>query len=166
MKAAALFVTIAVLVVAPAAAQPVSADRAYGLVGAWSCQTAAGSNATLTFARESDGTISMRNVFENGGASGEFDELYRFVTAPQYWSWTATLKGRPDFKEAATAGPWTAQKWFFDGTVTQRPHSGDTDTHRIRIVYTWISGSTFQREFELYDGNVWKTTSSALCKKA
>lgn len=142
------------------------ADRAYSLIGTWSCQTSAGGGATMTFAREDDGSISMRNLFTNEtGASGEFNEGYRFVAPEQYWSWTATLQGRPDFKEAATAGMWTAEKWFFDGTVAQRPHRQDTDTHRIRMIYTWISESSFEREFETYDGSVWKTTTSAVCKK-
>lgn len=155
------------IAIAPAIAQPVSLDRAYDLIGAWNCQTAAGSSAAMTFARESDGTISMRSSFATAsGSSGEFDEVYRFVTSAQYWSWIATQPSRKDFKEAATAGEWTAQKWFFDGTVTQRPHRHDTDTHRIRMIYTWISASSFEREFELYDGGVWRTISSSVCRRA
>ena len=109
----------------------------------------------------------MRNVFTgSAGASSEFDEVYRFVTPDQYWSWVATLQGASDFKEAANAGMWTAQKWFFDGTVTQRPHPHDTETHRIRMIYTWISNSSFEREFEIYEGGVWKTTSSSVCRRS
>lgn len=141
-------------------------DRAYDLVGRWSCQTGPGGSSSMTYVRESDGAITMRNTFGNdSGASGEFDETYVFVTPAQYWSWISTLRGRPDFKEAATAGMWTAQKWFFDGTVTQRPHAHDTETHRIRMIYTWISRSSFEREFETYESGVWKTTSSSVCRR-
>lgn len=121
----------------------------------------------MTFTRGSDGSmLTMRSLLTaSSSASSEFDEVYRFISPAQYWSWVATQAGRPDFKEAATAGMWTAQKWFFDGTVTQRPHRRDTDTHRIRMIYTWISNATFQREFEIYENDVWKTTSSSVCKR-
>jgi hypothetical protein len=155
------------MLVLAAGAQSAPADRAYALAGAWSCQTAAGSNATMTFVRQTDGSIATRDVFTaSSGASGEFDEVYRFVAPAQYWSWVATLQGRSDFKEAATAGMWTAEKWFFDGTVTQRPHAHDTETHRIRMIYTWISDSSFEREFERYDAGVWRTTSSSVCRRS
>jgi hypothetical protein len=166
------WVTLGVLVIAVAVAtassraQSPPIDRAYALVGVWTCQTSAASSATMTFARQSDGSIAMRNVFSaDGGASGEFDEVYRLVTPAQYWSWVATLQGRPDFKEAATAGMWTAQKWFFDGTVTQRPHPHDTETHRIRMIYTWISDTSFEREFEIYENGIWRMTSSSVCRR-
>jgi hypothetical protein len=154
------------LVVAANAPASSQVERAYDLVGAWTCQSAGGATSSMTFVRQSDGSVSMRNRFTNhGGPTSEFDEVYRFVTPAQYWSWTATLSGRPDFKEAANAGMWTAQKWFFDGTVTQRPHPQDTETHRIRMIYTWISDSSFEREFEIYELGVWKTTSTSVCRR-
>jgi hypothetical protein len=158
-------IVLAVLAsMAPARADVI--DRADALVGTWNCQTSAGSSATLTFTRQDDGSISMRNVFTGFNAgSGEFDETYRLMTPAQYWMWTATSPNHPDVKEAGTAGMWTATSWFFDGTVTRLPHSHDTDTHRIRMIYTWISNAAFEREFELYDGSVWKTTSSSVCRK-
>jgi len=139
-------------------------DRAWGLIGAWNCQTAGGGSATMTFTRQSDGSITMRNV-ASAGTTGEIDEAFWLITPAQYWSWTATQPARPDFKEAATAGMWTAQKWFFDGTVTARPHRHDTETHRIRIVYTWISDASFERELETYENGAWRTSSSSVCRR-
>jgi hypothetical protein len=149
----------------PAASLSTPSDRAYDLIGTWTCVTAAHASATMTFTRESDGSISMRNVFTTPGGAGEFDEVYRLVPGG-YWSWIATQPDRADFKEAATANPWAAEKWFFDGTVTERPHRHDTDTHRIRMIYTRLSDASFEREFELYDSDVWKTTSSSICKRS
>lgn len=107
----------------------------------------------------------MRDLFSGGDAAGEFDEIYRLVAPQQYWSWIATWSGHPDFKEAGTAGLWTAQKWFFDGTVTQRPHPHDTETHRIRMIYTWISNTSIERELEIFQSGVWRITSSSVCRR-
>jgi len=166
MRILAALATIAAATVAAAVAQSADVDRAYDLVGRWTCASAAGSSATLTFTRQGDGSIRMRNIFiPPHAAQGEFDETYRLISPARYWLWTATLQGNPDFKEAATAGPWTATSWFFDGTMTHRPHPHDTDTHRIRIVYAWLDNASFQREFEIYEGDVWKSTSSAVCRR-
>jgi hypothetical protein len=150
----------------PAASPSVPVDRAYDLIGTWTCESTAGSTATMAFTRQSDGSISLRDAYTTAsGTRGEFDEAYRIVLPAQYWSWVATWQGHPDFKEAASAGMWTAQKWFFDGTVADRPKPHDTETHRIRIVYTRLTDASFEREFETYDGGVWKRTSSSVCRR-
>ena len=141
-------------------------DRAYGLAGTWSCQSSALGSGTISFTRESDGSIGATDDFTLSGATSHFDELYRLDPAGPFWRWTSTWRDHSDFKEAATGGIWTAQKWFFDGTVTRRPHSHDTETHRIRMIYTWISDSSFEREFEIYEDGVWKTTSSSVCRRS
>ena len=72
-------------------AQPLTSDRVHGLVGKWICESSASSAATVTFTLESDGSITMRNLFTAAnGAAGEFDEKYWIVTPGGYWSWTAT----------------------------------------------------------------------------
>jgi len=159
-----LFALLIAMTIA-AVAGATTPDRADHLAGTWNCQSSALGSGTLTFTRESDGSITAADDFTLSAATTHFDELYRVDPAGPFWRWSSTWRGHPDFVEAATGGMWTAQKWFFDGTVAQRPHPHDTETHRIRMIYTWISDSSFEREFEIYEDGVWKTTSSSLCRK-
>jgi hypothetical protein len=165
----ALLLMLLAAATAPAASQPAAAaaaDRAYQLVGAWSCESAAGANGTMTFTRQSDGSLAMTNAFVTAsGDPGTFDEVYRFDPSGSYWSWKATWRDHDDFREAGTAGMWTAQKWFFDGTLNQRPGHDGPVIHRIRMVYTWLTNDSFEREFETFEDGVWKPTSSSVCKR-
>ncbi len=84
-----------------AASQSASVDRAYDLLGTWNCANAAGSSATMTFIRQSEGSFTMRNFFNAPhGAQGEFDETYRLVSPAQYWLWTATWPAQSRFQRS------------------------------------------------------------------
>jgi len=121
----------------------------------------------MTYVRQPDGLISLKTVFSaRDGQTGEFDEAYTPVLPAAYWSWKASRLGRDDFAEAGTAGMWTAQKWFFDGTINQKSASHVPESHRLRMIYTWLGDNAFQREFEVYQNGVWSTTTSSLCKRA
>lgn len=163
----ALLLMLLAAATAPAASQSATADRADQLVGTWSCGSAAGANGTMTFTHQSDGSLSMTNAFVTAsGDPGTFDEEYRFAPSESFWSWKASWRDHEDFKEAGTAGMWTAQKWFFDGTVNQRSGHDGPVIHRIRMIYTWLTNSSFEREFESYEDGVWKPTSSSVCRRA
>jgi hypothetical protein len=168
----ALSLTLLAGTTAPLAAQP---DRAYSLIGTWSCSSS-GSTGTITYVRNADGSISMKNVFvlaSAGWARGEFDEQYRFDPATAVWTWTAEQPQLATFGERGTAGPWTAQTWIFDGTLrlasTRTLDSvlepAPTTTQAVRMVYTSLGDNVFQRDFEFYQKGLWVIRSSGTCKR-
>lgn len=169
----ALSLTLLAGATAPLAAQP---DRAYSLIGTWSCSSS-GSTGTITYVRNADGSISMKNVFvlANTGAHGEFDEQYRFDPATAVWTWTAEQPSMAAFQERGTAGPWTAQNWIFDGSLKLVPASRTFDSlseptpmteQAVRMVYTSLGGDVFRRDFESYQNGLWVVRSSGTCKRA
>jgi hypothetical protein len=157
---------------APLAAQP---DRAYSLIGTWSC-TSSASTGTMTYVRNADGSISMKNVFElasQPAARGEFDETYRFDPAAAVWTWTADQPQLAAFHERGTAGPWTTQTWIFDGTATMAgsrtldsiAEPAPATTQAVRMVYAGLGDNVFRRDFEFYQKGLWVIRSSGTCKR-
>jgi hypothetical protein len=157
---------------APLAAQP---DRAYTLIGTWSC-TSSESTGTITYLRDADGSISMKNVFALTNATwarGEFDEQYRFDPATAVWTWTAEQPQLAAFQERGTAGPWTTQSWIFDGTLRVAGSRTldsiaaptQTTTQAVRMVYTSLGDNAFRRDFEFYQKGLWAIRSSGTCKR-
>lgn len=173
LRSIALSLALLAGATAPLAAQP---DRAYSLIGTWSC-TSTGSTGTMTYVRNADGSISMKNVFASASATwarGAFDEQYRFDPATAVWTWTAALPNRADFEESGTAGPWTTQRWIFDGTLRVAGsrtldsilEPAPTTTQAVRMVYTSLADNVFQRDFEFYQKGLWVIRSSGTCKRA
>jgi hypothetical protein len=172
LRSIAISLTLLVAATEQSSAQP---DRAESLIGTWSC-TSSGSTGTITYARNADGSISMKNVFALASATwarGEFDEQYRFDPGTAVWTWTAALPHRTDFQESGTAGPWTAQTWVFDGTLSLKsPRVFDSlqeptpvEKQTVRMVYTSLGDNVFQRDFEFYQKGLWVIRSSGTCKR-
>jgi hypothetical protein len=158
----------------PSPAQPAqTTDRAYGLIGTWSCESFAHSRGTMTFTRNADGSISMKNLFTTiDGRSGAFDEQYRFDPAMARWSWTAAIPGVATFEERGSAGEWTADEWTFDGVVrTSSPASPDSiagpklSSQALRMTYTDLGGAAFRRGFEVFRNGTWVPASTSTCKR-
>jgi hypothetical protein len=165
---------VVLLLLAAAPAQGSETDFVDRLVGTWSCETDAHTSATLTFVRNVDGSVSMKNVFKPvRGRSGEFAEQYRFDPRSAEWTWVSTQPGLPGWQETATAWPWAGDKWIFQGRlrdVSTRP-SGSigpprTTTREIRMVYTDLGDAGFRREFEQNEVGTWVTVSASTCKRA
>ena len=155
---AACLVTAAPAVAQQAAPNP---DHAFGLIGTWKCESAANSRGTMRFTRDASGSISLKHDFETAdGISGEFNETYRLDSATARWEWSSTLRSAPDFEESGSAGPWTADTWIFDGTQQQ----GQT-TEPIRMVYTKLSDSSFQREIQVQVNGGWLPRSASSCTR-
>jgi hypothetical protein len=176
MKNIALVCALLTLAVAgPAAAQQTTADgdRAYRLVGTWSCETAQHSISTTTYTRNDDGSVSMKNLFTtDNGLSGEFNETYRYDTRSNRWTWNSVQARVPNFKERGTAGPWTAEKWTFGGEIDQMEPipTGSILPPRmitvpLRMVYTDLTDSTFRRDFETVLNDRWTPFSESTCKR-
>ncbi len=141
---------------------PPSTDAAYQLLGTWSCKSDARSSSTMTFTRNADGSIALKNVFATpGGLSGQFNETYRFNPRTARWAWTAELANNPAFQESGTAPPAKGSTWIFEGTISGAPST----TQDIRMIYTSLGDSTFRREFESSVGGSWQVTSASLCKR-
>jgi hypothetical protein len=159
----AAIVLAACATTAPTGAQQVApnSDQAFALVGTWKCESVACSLGTMTFTRDAPGSISMKNVFRTtDGLSGEFDETYRFDSGSSTWKWESHLRSASNFNESGTAGPWTTDKWTFEGTQD----SGQA-SEPIHMVYTKQSNSAFTREFETSVNGTWLPQNASSCTR-
>src|ERR1700676_3317896 len=158
---------VVLLLLAAAPAQGSETDFVDRLIGTWSCETDTHTSATLTFVRNVDGSISMKNVFKSvSGFTGEFDEQYRLDPRSAEWTWVSTQPDRPGWQETATAWRWAGDKWVFQGRLrdVSTPPSGSvrprpTTTREIRLVYTDLGDAGFRREFAQNEIGTWVTTN-------
>src|SRR5476651_2580150 len=175
MKRYGLSFIFALALGATAAAQtaPQNADRAYTLVGTWSCESMAHSVGTMTFTQNPDGSLSMKNMFQfPNGTPAEIDETYHFDAAANVWKWSLSQPSGPEFRQDGTAPPWTAEKWLFSGSVFQVavPPPGSiqpprTSKQPLRMIYTDLNATALRREFEVVRAGRWVTYSGSTCKK-
>jgi hypothetical protein len=146
-------------------------DNAYWLVGSWVCHSRADSDGTATFARNTDGSITLKTLFEHGDRTGEFDEAYRFDAKSGIWTWTSTEAGRPGLLETAKAGPWTSQDWTFEGTEFAERIRQDkvVNARRIqrplRMLFVNLNNASYERDFQAYVRGHWATFSSENCAR-
>jgi hypothetical protein len=135
-------------------AEPAPAvDRAYALVGTWHCHSAAGTDSTLTFVRNADGSLTATNLLSSGnyaavttagGAARTFTERYVFDAKRQTWTDSDTWNGLYAFDFEGTAGPWTGDRWQISGRL-HRNNSGGAGSPETK---TYISAGPdeFQRQ--------------------
>jgi hypothetical protein len=148
-----------------------AADNAYWLVGSWVCHSRADSAGTATFARNADGSITLKALFGHGDRTGEFDETYRFDAKNGTWTWTSTQAGHPGLLETATAGPWTSQDWTFEGTEFAERIRQDkvVNARRIqrplRMLFVNLNNASYERDFQAYVRGHWATFSSENCAR-
>ncbi len=160
---ATLFTAAPAIALSPSAPDGTAAHRAYALIGMWSCESVAHSTGTVTFTRNDDGSIAMKNVFKTAiGTPGEFQESYNFDPAKKMWNWTSTYVTDPEITEVGTAPEWLGDTWVFDGSFNA-PKAQTPE----RMVYTLLGDTAFKREFEVKnnDGN-WTDTSAETCTRA
>lgn len=167
-----VFAALIAVSTAPACAQQ-SSDRAYWLVGTWSCRSMYNSVGTWTFVRNDDGSISISNVFHpEGDQRGQFLELYRFDPKAGVWRWSATRMHETTVREYGIAAPWTGTDWIFDAHLPldsskladsiQRPRTASQET---RIVFTMLDDATFQRKIESIVSGKWVLMTGSICKR-
>lgn len=175
MKRFGLSFMLALALGAPAAAQtpPQNADRAFNLVGTWSCESMAHSIGTMTFTQNPNGSLSMRNVFHfPNGTPVEIDETYHFDAAANVWNWSLSQPTGPEFRQDGTAPPWTAEQWVFAGSTfaVAIPPNGSIEPPRtskedLQMVYTALGATALRREFERNRDGRWVTFSASTCTK-
>ena len=175
MRVLAVWLLLVVAGLAPASAQQSNSasDRAFALLGTWSCESFIHSHGTWTYLRAPDGKISMRNRFKTAtGLSREFDESYSLDPVSGRWTWTGTQPDRPGFVETGISGPWTAETWNFQGRtdiVTLAPAGSiqppNHFTQQLRMVYTTLSPDAFRRELEVLQNGRWVSTNGSTCKR-
>lgn len=137
-----------------------SPERAYWLVGTWSCESLAHTKTHMAFTREQDG-MSMQNRYRTAdGVSGEYDETYKYDSQASRWTWETT-ESSSGSKEEGTAGPWLTGKWTFDGTRRYE----NVPAQHIQMIYSRIDNASFRREFGISHAGAWMTTSSSVCKR-
>jgi hypothetical protein len=143
----------------PLVAQSAPGDRAYSLIGTWSCKGETRGKGTLTFTQNPDGSIALKNTFKMKNGQGERDEQFRFDSQNSTWTWTAT---RPDAQDTGTAGAWTASDWTFEGT---RRNPDSNTSEQIRMVYTALSDGSIRRHTEEYQNGAWVVRSGSICRR-
>jgi hypothetical protein len=163
---------LACFVATPALAQtPQTSDRAYHLVGKWSCEDINHTLNDWTIVRRPDGSLTLRNVYHPiGGGVGRFDETYRFDAKIGRWTWHS--HDGSSFAESGTAGRWISRTWTFEGVADALARSRKSSALirrkiPVRMVYTDLGNDALQREFLLKqprDGS-WASTSLGTCKR-
>jgi len=134
---------------------PLSGDRAYALVGAWSCRTFGGASATHTFARRNDATLLLHNVLRISDRNYDIDETYRFDRSNQTWS-NVTQGGA----YVGTARRWLGSTWVFDGSVAERGRRVP-----VKMTYAILSKRAFRRRFNRLQNGAWVTYAAETCKR-
>jgi hypothetical protein len=173
MRAVGLVLAVLIALIAVPARAQQSSDRAYWLVGTWSCRSMYNSVGTWTFVRNDDGSISLSNVFHpEGGERGNFLETYRFDSAAGVWRWSATRMHETTVREYGIAAPWTGADWIYDAHIPLDSSmlSGSigqprTRSEQVRIVYTMLDDATFQRKLESMVSGKWTLTNGSICKR-
>jgi len=132
-----------------------SADRAFSLIGAWSCRTFGGASATHTFVRQNDATLLLHNVLRLGERDYDIDETYRFNHANERWS-NVTEGGA----YVGTARRWLGSTWVFDGSVADRGRRLP-----VTMTYARLSSRAFRRRFNRLQHGVWVTYAAETCQR-
>ncbi len=131
------------------------ADRAYALLGRWSCVTRGGIASTHTYARWSADAFTLDNVVRVGDRSYTIRELYRFEPSEDLW-----LNATQDDAYNGTAAPWRQTQWLFEGSVP-----AGSRRLPVRMIYSELSTREFQRDFEKFDGGAWSSFASETCRR-
>ncbi len=134
---------------------PVSGDRAYALIGAWSCRTFGGASATHTFARRDDATLLLHNVLHISDRDYDIDETYRFDRSNKMWS-NVTQGGA----YVGTARQWLGSTWVFDGSVAERGRRVP-----VKMTYAILSKRAFRRRFNRLRNGGWVTYAAETCQR-
>ena len=134
---------------------PATRDRAYTLVGLWSCKTFGGLTATHAFAQPTTGTLLLHNVLRINDRDYVIDEAYRYNAATGSWS-NVTQGGA----YVGTAGRWLGATWVFDGTIADR------QAHvPVKMTYVTLGRGAFLRRFERRTGAGWVTYAAETCQR-
>lgn len=146
-------------------------DRAYDLVGTWSCETQQGSIGTHVYTRNPDGSMALRNDFRTtSGRHIVVEETFRFDAGSGKW----TVTTAPDAwfgAENVSAPPWTGKEWALEGTQNTEHAASPLvarTTGRIRIVYSFPQAGKMERLFQLpgVSGATWETYSDETCARS
>jgi len=164
-------IAVVALASAAAAQQPENNDRAYWLIGQWSCESLGHSHGTWTFSRTDSG-ISLQQSFKTpDNLSGQIAEDYHFEPRAKRWVWTSTQNG-PGSLAVARATPWTGEQWIFEGTNSKTPLPApgsdvppQTNVRALRMVFTALGDGAFRRDFERIENGTWVTSNLSTCKR-
>jgi hypothetical protein len=162
---------LAAIVAMPALAQAPTTDRAFHLIGRWSCEDINHTTSAFTYTRNHDGSIAMVNAFRTiAGAPGQFTEIYRLGAKTEQWIWRSS--NGHGFAEHGVARPWDSRTWMFEGTAdTMGRTKAQPALHRVhlgvRMIYTDLGDNAFQREFQSMQGrsHAWTSYSIGTCKR-
>jgi hypothetical protein len=156
----------------PAIAQtPPAADRAFHLIGRWSCENVDHTTGELTYTRNHDGSIAMHNAFRTvSGMTGQFTEVYRLGAKTKQWAWHSS--DGHGFNEHGFAWPWDSRTWTIEGVADAigrtKARPGLHHLHfGMRLVYTDLGDDAFQREFQNVQGRArtWTSYSIGTCRR-
>jgi hypothetical protein len=173
MKALRALLSIAAIVsaspavaLAPAPSGAPGFHRAYFLIGTWACGNSSDRVATSVFERQDNGSITMTNFvdtdpFESSRKSSEFHESYIFDDWKGVWKWTSRDTAHPDVSESGTASDWIGNRWVFEGSIADARRQMPE-----RMVFTYLSDTEFEREFDVYQNGEWVRTSASTCTRA
>ncbi len=101
-----------------------------------------------------DAAIELRNRVSLHGRLYTIDETYRFDPAHNAWT-NVTANGA----YRGTAGRWIGASWTFAGIDNEgRPSE-------VRMTYTTLSPTSFQRDFARNENGVWLPYLSETCKR-
>lgn len=146
-----------------------SPDRAYDLVGTWSCESRYGSIGAHVYVRNSDGSMTMRNEFRlSSGQPVTVEETYRYDARRAGW----TISTPPDSWFGAinaSAPPWSGKDWTFEGTrSTERaasPHIVRL-TGPVRLTYRFPQRDRLERHFQVQTDGIWEPYSDETCARS
>jgi hypothetical protein len=161
---------LACILAKPALAQ--TPDRAFHLLGTWTCKEISQSTSRWTFTRKGDNAIALHNEFRSAsGETATFDETYRQNPKTGQWTWQAT-NGSAIY-ERGTAGPWNSRTWTFAGTIDvmrgqkSKPRAVKYARFGVRMIYTDLGNDALQREFQSLRGRnrTWTSYSIGTCRR-
>ena len=130
--------------------------------GTWTCKTDRGAFAIHNYRIElGDQWMTMHNRFEMpGGATGQFDEYYRYLPAAKAWDVVAF--GSDGTMAIGGSTGWAGTTWRFTGTQT----AAGGEKVPWRMTYTRYGTSKFERTLELKAGNnSWARNSAETCER-
>ena len=85
-------------------------DRAYDLLGTWSCETQQGSIGTHFYTRNADGSIALHNDFRTtSGRHIIVDETFRYEAASGRWTVTTAPDSCVRRGERRSGQPWSGR---------------------------------------------------------
>jgi hypothetical protein len=124
-----------------------------------------GGDATHTFTKNADGSLSMVNAFStSGGDTQTINETYRYDPATSMWA--VTISETQLFGPyTGSAKPWTERRWVINGHEPLLQPDGTKKDTAVRMQYTDLFPAGFRREFQTQVDGVWRDYSEEVCTR-